>query len=147
MKGVVEATKRDRKAFCIDDLWYSVYSPSQMDGVEKGCEVEFDFIKKGEWNNVKGNVKVLSSDGGTAVEVTVGKASLARERSIVRQNALGHATALCISQGFDSDADNNISLANEIVSIARVFEAYATGDSDIAEAEAALKAIEGGDSE
>jgi hypothetical protein len=59
MTGTITKVRKDRKGFFIDGEWYSVYVDSEMDGANKGSNVSFTFVKKGDWNNVdNGSVKV-----------------------------------------------------------------------------------------
>jgi hypothetical protein len=61
-----------------------------------------------------------------------------RERSIIRQNALSHATALVLKRGVDG-MDQDTAIA-DIITAARSFESYVTGELDEIEAmEAAEK--------
>lgn len=144
MKGVVDAVRRDGKGLKIGEDWYSAFDASQMAGIGRGDHVEFDFAPKGMYKNIKGNVSKVADSGGatTGVSTEVAKPSLARERTIIRQNALSHATTLVVANTNVSDPTEMDSTVEEIIRVARMFEAYATGDSDLEEAEAALAEME-----
>lgn len=83
----------------------------------------------------------------TAAAPAVGKApamggrtfpvgALAPERTINRQNALTNA----VNYTKDSELTHTV---DSVINIARQFEAYTTGDLDLAEVEASLKELEG----
>jgi hypothetical protein len=59
--GQVDAVRKDGKGLCIDDVWYSSWDGLQ---VSKGDTVVFNYVKKGQYNNIKGKVRV--SSGGPA---------------------------------------------------------------------------------
>lgn len=52
--GVVEAVRRDGKGFAIDDVWYSSWDALN---INKGDSVVFTYVKKGQYNNIKGKVR------------------------------------------------------------------------------------------
>lgn len=58
--------------------------------------------------------------------------ALSPERAIIRQNALGHATKVVLDGPMEVGSEDGV---EEIIRIARKFEAYATGDLDKAMAE------------
>lgn len=72
--------------------------------------------------------------------------ALSGERAIIRQNALTQArevvlkTMPVVSEVGRSPAHANDVLTEEIIRLARRFEAYAAGDTDMAEAKAEVKA-------
>jgi hypothetical protein len=84
---------------------------------------------------------VNSSTAASAAAPTVGgEMNVAKDRMIVRQNALSHATALVTGMGKVVDLDES---AGKVIETAKVFEAYAMGDLDALEAaEAAAKMSE-----
>lgn len=68
------------------------------------------------------------------------------DRAIIRQNALGHASRIysaTVSSGFEAQTPADI--ASWVITLAREFEAYATGDLDLAQAklDMAREEIEG----
>ena len=147
--GVVEVKSRTGKSIKIGDLWYSAFTVATLDGVERGDEVSFESVldKTGKYNNIKGSVK--KGAGGTAAAPTaegsfkVLKPTLDRERSIIRQNALTNARELYewvrASTDYDGTAETHCS---EIIKMARLFEAYTSGDADIEVAKEALTKME-----
>ena len=146
--GVVEAKARTGKSIKVGDLWYGAFTAATLDGVERGDEVSFESVldKTGKYNNIKGSVK----KGGTTAPVSgassegtlkVLKPTLDRERSIIRQNALTNARELYTSFLADSE-DLSETVIKTILSVAREFEAYTSGDSDIEVAKEALSKME-----
>lgn len=155
--GTVQAMRRDRKAIQVDGVWYSSYTP--INGtVGNGVDVEFDFVTKGSFNNIKGAIVVT---GGSAAEpapsaalVTAAKeyrqnlpehyqnlnhATLVKsfpvpllhpDRSIIRQNALNHATQVVLSRS-SAAGKNADAVADDIIKTAIKFEAYATGQLEL----------------
>lgn len=68
-----------------------------------------------------------------------------RQRSIIRQNSVTNAVNLTAVILGTKDAPSNtdpseiVGLAHHVIDIAKVFEAYSTGDLDVAEAKAAVE--------
>lgn len=93
--GVVSAVKRDGKAICVDDNWYSSWDA--ISGVNKGDSVVFNYIKKGQYNNIKGKVRVENSGVGSNSPARPAYSNLGVE--------MGHASNLAmrmIEQYIDS---------------------------------------------
>ena len=139
--GTIEAISKDGKRFLLTETnkWYSCFAASQMKG-QRGDTVEFNFdtVVKGAntYQNVKGNVRVVgtsarpvegSSEGRDSPRMPMGllPVQLARERAIIRQNALTAAVNYCGGPGTSP---------SEVLDIARIFESYTSGDMDIASA-------------
>lgn len=150
----VEAKARTGKSIKVGDDWYGAFSASQLDGVEKGDTVSFTYTvaEKGgrEYKNIKGNVKkeagastpVSASSGGGGgrskwVEKEFPVPPLHPDRSIIRQNSLTHACKV-IEMSLDDTVPSDETAAR-VVEIARIFEAYSTGESDKEAAEAEVK--------
>lgn len=149
--GIVEAmTDKYGKVNCLldDGKWYSTkpeYAPSPMP--KKGDQIEFDSGPTGKYFS---KVKILGGGGTSSAPTSVGKpvnreitsntsrtfpvGPLAPERTINRQNALTNAVAFYGTTG---------DCPEDIIAIARKFEAYTTGDLDLEEAKKALKELEG----
>ena len=123
------------------------YFNSKFDiGCQKGDTVEFDDGGK----NYCQKLRVTDSGAPVATSGGSGKAPaasgfpihpLARERAIIRQNALGNAVQ------FLAGPDGGVAGAVlEVLAVARQFEAWTSGDMDAAEAaeakERLLKAVE-----
>lgn len=161
ISGVVQAVGRDGKRVQVDGSWYSAFASSQFpkSGVNKGDVVEFTYVQKGEYNNIKGSVEVKaapasmpttgaapSSGSGYTnsrgfVEKQFPVPPLHPDRSIIRQNSLGHAYDVWNMLG---DFDRTIppaEAAAQVIEIARYFEAYSTGDLDNEVAEEAVRAM------
>lgn len=164
--GVVEQMHESGKRFKLDDgEWYSAFSSSQVPStVGMGVTVSFNYatVEKDDrkYNNVKGNVKVITgaaakevvSDGAhpaTAYKPSGGSSkgsfpipALDGQRSIIRQNSLTQANALMST--WTSPIDHAVystaeGMAEKVIELARMFEAYSAGDLDAAEAAAAVE--------
>lgn len=146
--GVISNTNDNygKVNICVEGKWYSTKKEwwKGPDPVT-GMEVTFD---DGGRNYIKG-FKVSSSGsapaptGGSSspaparrYEKTFPIAALDPARAINRQNALTNAVNYC-SQG-----EAQVS-PDEVIDVARMFEAYTTGDLDAQEVEEAMKAMEG----
>lgn len=114
--------------------------------VDKGDVIGFNFKETSFGKEIeKGTISVLSK---TAMTKPNGKASghvefpinpLARERAIIRQNALGHAVEMVVHL---SQIDAKASMddyVSEVIRVARKFEAYAAGDIEREQVEAKSK--------
>jgi len=135
---------KDTYSFNIDDQWYSLGFKKPKFG--KGDTIEFEYtestygmqvddktvvVKGGGSSAPTGAVKAVSFGGGGKGVFPI--PALDGQRAIVRQNALTNARELyCYCAG--SDAKFNKETAADIIAIARIFESYACGDLDAAEA-------------
>lgn len=165
--GVVDKVARHGKAFTLvgESIWYTAFAASQLNGASSGDAVEFTFqesVKAGTtWNNIKNDVRITSSGGGSTMVLPsgggtpaatpaamFGAMTLSKDRSIARQNACNVAAAVlrdyCVVPhtiepttvvGWDI-------MAQSILHIAKQVEAYTTGDLDKAEALAKLEGEE-----
>lgn len=139
--GYIKAIRKDGKGFQLDDgNWYGVFAATQLKA-NKGDYVEFAYksvIKNGnEYRNVQGVVSgtAVSPTGGSMREIPENNSGgqsrsplmlpvmLARERAIIRQNALTNAVQYAGSV-------NGVTV-DVVIGIAREFEAYTSGDYDI----------------
>ena len=141
--GEVQAKAKTGKSIMVNDVWYGAFASATLDGVNKGDTVTFESVldKTGKYNNIKGKVE---KGGGTAAAPTadgafkVLKPSLDRDRCIIRQNALTNARELyCAIEEYSS-----MTAPSVIIGIAREFEAYTSGDLDLAVANEALTKME-----
>ena len=147
--GFIKAVRKDGKGFQLDDgNWYGVFAATQLKA-NKGDYVEFAYksvIKNGnEYRNVQGVVSgtVVSPSGGSMREIPENNSGgqsrsplmlpvmLARERAIIRQNALTNAVQYAGSV-------NGVTV-DFVIGIAREFEAYTSGDYDIETARRSLE--------
>jgi hypothetical protein len=144
--GVVDAKARTGKSIKVGELWYGAFAAAALEGIERGDEVTFESVldRTGKYNNIKGIVK---KTGGTPAapaadgSFKVLKPSLDRERSIIRQNALTNAREIFAAIGGYEDLDYQ-KLSEEIIAIARIFEAYTSGDADLEASKEALSKME-----
>lgn len=147
--GYIKAIRKDGKGFQLDDgNWYGVFAATQLKA-NKGDYVEFAYksvIKNGnEYRNVQGVVSgtAVSPAGGSMREIPENNSGgqsrsplmlpvmLARERAIIRQNALTNAVQYAGSV-------NGVTV-DVVIGIAREFEAYTSGDYDIDTARKSLE--------
>jgi hypothetical protein len=130
--GVVEAVK-DGKRLKMDDGWYSSFNA--VGAVAIGDTVSFNWTKDktGQYNNIKGEVNVVSKaigDSGVGSSSVGGTAPPnGRESIIVRQNALAHATALVIATGV-KDVWN---AKDVVIELAKHFTSYSLTGDDLVE--------------
>lgn len=140
VKGTIESMRQDRKGIKVGGKWYSVFSPSQLKGVEWKDEVQFNVEAKEvngkTYHNIKGDVEKVG--GGSSAPAmpssnpaVVAAAAVwpqpvdARGRQIIRQNSVTNAVNYAKTFLADTGAS-----AEDVVQIARVFEAYCTGEVD-----------------
>lgn len=150
-KGNVESKRRDGKGIKLQDgEWYSAFSETTLSEVNRGDLVEFEYVTKGDWKNIKGNVTVLSASpkagGGGPAPKAYRPFPVPKDhgdRAIIRQNVLGHATNIVngyCSQGPGGDEDFSLEYRLQaVIQVARDLEKYATGELD---AEALAKLTE-----
>lgn len=164
MNGTIESMGKDGKRFKLDDgSWYSAFASSQLPaGLSAGDYVTFAYVEKGEYRNIKGSVTKATPPASTPTSAAgmaaAGSASdhpyldgknyvkkmfpvppLHPDRSIIRQNSLTHAVRIMEEYQFDVLGESRWSTAEEAASaavdIARIFEAYSTGEADARQAE------------
>ena len=120
--GVVQAVK-DGKRVQVNGDWYGSFNP--IGNVNTGDNVTFNWEpdKSGKYRNIKGTVNVVA---GSAPSTGSSSApSGGRELSIMRQNALAHATALVVASGVSDVWDSQ----GLVLRLAEAFTRYsATGE-------------------
>lgn len=120
-----------------EDSWFSVFSESQLGGASIGDGVGFTYVEKEKdgrvFLNIKGNVSVKNPGivpAPAAIPLVskqkTGEPSLSKDRLILRQNALTNANTTLKG---DSPSPE------EVIKVARLYEAYTSGDLDLALAE------------
>ena len=110
-----------------NDTWYN----SQYEiKASKGDTVEFDDAGKKYVNKLRviGGGSAPSSSGAGSTASAGGTSN--RDRSIIRQNSLAHATALMRSSITAEDPRTWDNVADDVIELARKFEAYSSGDLD-----------------
>lgn len=163
-QGFVEAVGKDGKRFKLDDgSWYSAFASTQVPrDLAADDYVQFSYVEKGEYRNIKGNVTKATppaSSGMTAAGVSGASESehpyldkkgyvlkmfpvpgLHPDRSIIRQNSLGHAINVLNNRGWM--ADDCEKYAEAAVGVARIFEAYSTGEIDVELADEEIRKLQ-----
>jgi len=150
--GVVEYQPRANKyGFYSLRVNGTYYSCGKTDpGINKGQSVAFDAEQneKGYWD-IKGDV----TTSGAAPAPSGGGSKKGGyhdrpfplpprhgDRVIVRQNALAHATGVVSALVDLNDKVTDAGMAERVVTVARIFEAYACGDDERRKDEAKLAA-------
>lgn len=153
-KQLAEANKYGKCTIKVDGVYYR--SKFNFPG-EVGDTVEFDNLGGKLVNKLKvvarggaptdtappeGSPAAPAGQAAPAYQAQAGfpVPSTAKDRSIIRQNSLMHATNLVVARPDYIEGLAAEEAAEEIVSIARIFEAYSTGHAD---AKAAKVALEG----
>ena len=114
MQGVVEAKSRDQKGICINGNWYRSYAPNSAN---RGDTVEFDYDTNGQYNNIKGDVRVSSAAPASATggyENTSDANGVSRQESIVRQSSIKAAVDLKVGDAVPDDM-SVFEVANAII--------------------------------
>lgn len=156
--GVIDKMARNGKAFTLvddSDTWYSVFDVSQMGTASVGADIEFTYTTKDnggrQFNNIKGNVRVINPGVGTSVPsspaisgtskaLTFGDITLSRDRCIARQNACNVAASLMRGTFELSTMKGSVDeYGHAVVHLAKIIEDYTTGDLDKAEAKAKME--------
>lgn len=136
-RGYIKAVRRDGKGFQLGDgKWYTCNEKDLS--AKKGDEVEFNFVVNGIYNNCKGSIKKVESATPSLMAKPTGStfgrsfpvAALAPERSIIRQNSLGHAVNVVMMIA-GSNSTSTSEVAEQVIEVARMFEAYSAGDLDV----------------
>ena len=144
--GIVDNV--DGKFISMGGTRYSAFAPTQIK-CNAGDTVTFEYVEKHSlnkfgnpvvYNNIKGNVYgkggpiptpvAVSGYSGPASSSKVGEPILSKDRLILRQNALTAAV------NFTKDAETIT--PEQVIKVAKIFEAYTSGDADLKEVEDAL---------
>lgn len=146
---VVNSVSKNGKSLKIDDVWYGAFNASQLNGAAVGDTVDFEYVEKGEYKNIKGGVVVKSKGSstiGTTGNSNGGKTysrgtfpidPLDGQRSIIRQNALTNAVKVYTEAMSPTTTSATKvpkldlgSVVEPLIKLARQFEAYTAGDLD-----------------
>lgn len=162
ISGVVESKRRDGKAIQVEGKWFSIFMGDALDSVNKGDYVEFMYTEKANpaggdsYKNIKGSVTKKTPPASTpmsafpaASAAGSARAMYAKEfpvpplhpdRSIIRQNSLAHATKVIIDGCYNPGGlGAEMDCAEKIIAVARIFEAYSTGELDASIADEEVK--------
>ena len=160
--GTVAVKSRDGKSIKIEDTWYGAFAATSLSHVNMGDSVTFDYTEKvvgaNVYRNIKGAVRVVMasaltgappSTGGTYTSAPAsstgtsftpptkaGDIPIHTQRAIIRQSSLASAVNLCTKymeiQGKKPLLTEEMVIST-VLSVAKRFEAYASGDADVAE--------------
>jgi hypothetical protein len=86
--------RKDGTAIKVGSEWYSAYKGMGLIDVEWGDTVTFEFQKKGQFNNIKGNVQVVAKKGTEAAPQSTATAGTSGTVTSQARNAgveVGHA--------------------------------------------------------
>lgn len=162
MQGTIE--RRDGKAIWINGERFSAFVEAMIEA-NVGDYVDFEYTEKNGigrtgnpvvYKNIKGKCTPSGASTATPYAASFSSAStaprvaaaasaytpkagepvLSKDRLILRQNALTAAVNRCNTSHPDADA-------NFIISMAKEFEAYTSGDADLEEAKKVLEGKEG----
>jgi len=163
IEEVIDNGKGKGSGIRVGGAKYGVYDPaaSGMEGVSVGDNVSFRFTPKDGsggivYKNLQGMItKVAAGVASTTAAAPAPAASSGGrgrggfpigledgQRSIIRQNALTNARELYCHAAWPMEAES--SMTDEIIRVAREFEAYTTGDIERFAAQEAVKAVEEG---
>lgn len=135
MQGTIEKFRKDRKAFAIDDVWYSAFKAAWMGEAQSGDTVEFEYTEKGDFKNItQDTLKVIdkkpagSSGGGGGYKGgnSNSKGEFRSVPQLVRNDALYKAVQLIGNQGFVFASPKAAMKAS--LYIANVYAAYVDGE-------------------
>lgn len=157
IQGRVLEFRKDGKGIKLDTTgeMYSVFAAPALNGINIGDTVEFDYREGTSINkitgrpylNITGKVNVLGASvhpatvGGSAPTPQyippppriekVGEPVLSNSRCIIRQNALTNAIKYFeVAKSYGNEVPISLEL---VVSFAKEFEAYTSGDADLEE--------------
>lgn len=130
--GLVEASsdKFNKFSVLVNGTWFSSKYPIPC---VTGDTIEFDSGPTGKYCQ---KAKVLTAGSAAPAANSTGKSAAptnaARDRSIIRQNSLTHACRIVLDNGIAvTELITTDELAEEVIRIARMFEAYSSGDEDV----------------
>lgn len=131
VSGTVEQKSPNGKGLKIQGAWFNTGKPELTAGIEPGMNVEIK-TSNGKFFNTKPTVvggaaaPTGGASGGGGYQAPKSDLKISKDRCIVRQNALAHATRLATAE----IATGGSMLAELIIEEARKFEAYSMGDDD-----------------
>ena len=137
-------------------LKYGCYDPAKhnLDAINAGDVVTFAYKDTGKYKNVQGTINKVSAGTGAPTTapakpfVPKGRSfgafpidPLDGQRSIIRQNSVTNAVNLMKAFPISGELSSD-ELAQDVISLARKFEAYSSGDLDKEEVDQAMKDLE-----
>jgi hypothetical protein len=163
--GII-VSKRDKFITLDDERFFSAWTPSvAYSDVSEGDVVKFAYVDKESggktYHNIKGKVELLEAGAGPRVppaDASTGGGAQGAARAahdkpgnppIHTQRSICRAVALKAAVDYLTPAvEHEVKVAaspavepSDVIDVAKVFEAYLTGDSDVVEAEALLDGV------
>lgn len=93
ISGMVESKSRKGNSIKVGDEWYSCFNASDLRHVNWKDTVEFMYVEKGQFKNIKGPVTLIEGSGGSSA--SSGGRSAGRSHSNLGVE-LGHASNLAM---------------------------------------------------
>jgi hypothetical protein len=138
MQGTIGKFRKDRKAFEIDDVWYSAFKASWMGEAQSGDTVEFEYTEKGDFKNIsEGTLKVTEqkpaggggNKGGGGKGGGYSKGEFRSVPQLVRTDAVNQALKVIEVQG--AQYANEKTALKAVLYLANVIAAYVDGHIDM----------------
>jgi len=128
IKGIVE-TRKDGTAktkrgnvpttnLKVNGDWYNCFTDY---GAQEGDTVIVNYEMNGNYTNVS-KITVLAGESAPKTIINNTASNTSIQQSIVRQNALSHATKIVLR--VDTSAANNDRVAQEVIRLAKLLEQY-----------------------
>jgi len=143
VSGVVErvSTNYGKYSVLINGKWYGTKQEWVKVKPVAGDMITFDDGGKNFFKNVVLGTPASSptADAGSTPAAnssfTFPAPACGKELSIIRQNALSHATEIVVARYYKDESMNGEDLADLAIKLAKKFESYSTGWKDVYEAE------------
>jgi hypothetical protein len=94
ISGVVESKSRKGNSIKVGGEWYSCFNASDLNHVIWKDSVEFMYVQKGQYRNIKGKVEILAGGGGASSSGGGGSRSAGGYSNLGVE--LGHASNLAM---------------------------------------------------
>jgi len=125
----------DGKVIFIDGDRYSAWNKSQVPSeLEVGDEVSFNWVAKGDWRNIKGDVEITSQGGGGQTEgnkSSGNKETTANQQTLRREHALGRASEMVAAMTTVSTAEEFKERLVLTLYAAKLFDSFNAGTLDL----------------
>lgn len=143
ISGKVEAISKTRNGIKIDGYdWLNNKFKTVDAHINVGDVVDVSAKDGKFWNKImsgSGGAPTTTAETHTQSRVLDLPVFVAKERAIIRQNALTHATAIVMGSSLDVKNYKPEAIAQEVIDTARQLEAYASGQIDRYELDKAVE--------